>query len=329
MAIRSAIAAQLGAVAEDTWGTYKAPTSFIEFTDESLALSIERIESAGLRANNRVLRTDRWAAGQRRIEGTISFEAPSKGLGLWLKNALGSSTITTPSGGTNSRLHTHVLGDPYGQGLTIQVGRPDASGTGVVQPFSYTGCKVDQLTLSNSVDEFLMVECEIVGQNETTSQSLASASYPSSVQLFNWTQGVITIGGSSVGVVTDISVTVANNHKSDRYFLGAATMSEPIIAGMTEITGTMTVEFDGLTNYNRFVNGTIATVVAKWTAATAIESTFFPYVEVTLDSVRFDGATPAVGGPDVISVELPFKALNDGTDQPITIVTQTTDTTSV
>jgi len=124
-------------------------------------------------------------------------------------------------------------------------------------------------------------------------------------------------------------VTVANNHKSDRYFLGAATMSEPIIAGMTEITGTMTVEFDGLTNYNRFVNGTLATVVARWTAATAIESTFFPYVEVTLDSVRFDGATPAVGGPDVISVELPFKALNDGADQPITIVTQTADTTSI
>jgi len=327
MAIRSGLAAQLGAVAEDTWGVYKAPTSFIEFTEESLALAIERIESPGLRANNRVLRTDRWAAGQKRVEGTVSFEAPSKGLGLWLKHALGSVSITTPSGATNSRLHTHTLGDPYGLGLTVQVGRPMSNGT--VTPFSYTGCKIDQITLSNSVDEFLVVECEIVGEDEITSESLASASYPTGVQLFNWTQGVISIAGSSVGVVTDFTVTVANNHKSDRYFLGAATMSEPIIAGMTEVTGSMTVEFDSMTNYNRFVNGTIAAVTAKWTAATAIESTFFPYVEVSLPDVRFDGTTPAVAGPDVVTLELPFKALYDGSDQPITITTQTADTASV
>ena len=223
MAIRSGLAAQLGAVAEDTWGVYKAPTSFIEFTEESLALAIERIESPGLRANNRVLRTDRWAAGQKRVEGTVSFEAPSKGLGLWVKHALGSVSITTPSGATNARLHTHTLGDPYGLGLTVQVGRPSSNGT--VNPFSYTGCKIDQITFNNSVDEFLVVECEMVAEDETTSESLASASYPTGVQLFNWTQGTITIASSTVGVVTDFSVTGANNHKSDRYFLGAATMS--------------------------------------------------------------------------------------------------------
>lgn len=327
MSIRAGLAAQLGAVAEDTWGTYKAPTSFVEFTEESLALAIERIESPGLRASNRVLRTDRWAAGQRRVEGTVSFEAPSKGLGLWLKNALGAVNITTPGGATDARLHSHTLGDPFGLGLTVQVGRPDVSGT--VQPFSYTGAKINSITLTNSVDEFLVVECEMVAEDEVTSESLATASYPAAMQLFNWTQGVISLAGSPVGVVTDYSVTVSNNHKSDRYFLGAQTMSEPIIAGMTEITGSMTVEFDSLTNYNRFVDGTIASVNAKWTAATEIEATFFPYVEILLPDVRFDGATPAVAGPDVLTFELSFKALYDGTDEPITIDVQTADTASV
>jgi hypothetical protein len=91
----------------------------------------------------------------------------------------------------------------------------------------------------------------------------------------------------------------------------------------------MTVEFDSLTNYNRFVNGTIAAVGAKWTAATAIESTTFPYVEISLPDVRFDGATPAVAGPDVLSYELSFKALYDGTDEPITVDVMTADTASV
>lgn len=326
MAIRSGIAAQIGLSAETTWGTYVAPDHWYEFNEEDLSLSIEPIESAGIRANNRVLRTDRWAQGQKRAEGSVTMEVPSKSFGLIAKHALGSATITTPSGATNARLHRHVLGDPYGLGLTVQVGRPDNAGT--VQPFSYTGAKISELTLSNSVDEILQAEIGLVAQNETTSQALASASYPSGNQVFNWTQGVITIGGSTVGVVTDFEVTINNGLKDDRYFLGAATMSQPIIANMTEITGSMTVEWSGLTDYNRFVNGTIASVTAKWTAATAIEGSTYPYVEVTLPDCRFDGDTPNVGGPDVITHDLTFKALYDGSDQPITIDLMSDDTVS-
>ena len=99
-----------------------------------------------------MLRTDRWAAGQKRVEGTVSFEAPSKGLGLWVKHALGAVSITTPSGATNSRLHTHTLGDPYGLGLTVQVGRPDTSGT--VQLVYVAAAVVAGVAASLSRDRF-------------------------------------------------------------------------------------------------------------------------------------------------------------------------------
>lgn len=326
MAIRSGLAAQIGIAAESTWGTYVAPDHWYEFNEEDLALSIERVESAGLRAGNRVLRTDRWAAGQKRVEGSVTMEVPSKSFGLIAKHALGAVSITTPSGATDARLHAHTLGDPYGLGMSVQVGRPDTAGT--VQPFSYTGAKISELTLSNSVDEILLAEIGFVAQNESTSESLATASYPTGNQIFNWTQGVISIAGSTVGVVSDFEVTINNGLKDDRYFLGASTMSEPIIADMTSIEGTMTVEFDGLTNYNRFVSGTEAAVSAKWTAATEIESGFSPYVEVSIDNARFDGATPNVGGPDVLTHELAFKAVYDGSNGPITINYQTDDTAS-
>lgn len=326
MAIRSGIAAQLGISAETTWGTYVAPDHWYEFNEEDLSLSIEPIESAGIRANNRVLRTDRWAQGQKRVEGSVTMEVPTKSFGLIAKHALGAASITTPSGATNARLHRHTLSDPYGLGMTVQVGRPDNSGT--VQPFSYTGAKVSELTLASSVDEILTAEIGFVAQNETTSQSLASASYPTGNQVFNWTQGVVSIGGGAVGVVTDFEVTINNGLKDDRYFLGASTMSQPIIANMTEITGTMTVEWSGLTDYNRFVNGTTASISAKWTAATAIEGSTFPYVEVVLANCRFDGDTPNVGGPDVITHDLTFKALYDGTNGPIVIDLMSDDTVS-
>jgi hypothetical protein len=332
MAIRSGLAAQLGLAESSTFGTYQTPTRFLEFVEESLEYQIERVESPGLRANNRVLRTDRYAPGQKRVEGSITLEPATKGFGLVLKHALGSASITTPSGATNASLHAHTLGDIYGTSLTVQVGRPDSSGT--VQPFSFLGCRADTLSFTSSVDEVLQCELGLVGQDMTTAEALATATYPTtgsaaSYEQFYWTQGVISLAGSAVAVVTDFEMEINNNLKSDRYFLGGATMSEPILAGMTEITGTVTVEFLNLTAYERFVDNTQVALTAKWTAATAIESSTFPYIEVNIPKVRFDGpANPQVGGPDVITHELPFKALFDGTNGPITVDYMTSDTTS-
>ena len=331
MAIRSALAAQLGLAQSSTFGTYQTPTRFLEFVEESLEYNIERVESPGLRSNNRVLRTDRYAPGQKRVEGSVTLEPSTKGYGLILKHALGSASIATPSGATLARLHTHTLGDIFGTSLTVQVGRPDTSGT--VQPFSFLGMRVDTLSLSNAVDELLVCEVGFVGQEQTTAQALATAVYPTTggaaaYEQFYWTQGVISVAGSPVAIVSDFQIEVNNTLKSDRYFLGGATMSEPILAGMTEITGSITAEFDSLTALNRFVNNDQVALSAKWTAATAIESTTVPYVEVTIPKVRFDSGSPTVGGPDVLTVELAFKALNDGTNAPITIDYMTSDTAS-
>jgi hypothetical protein len=332
MAIRSGLAAQLGVAESSTFGTYQTPNRFYEFNEESLELQIERIESPGLRASNRVLRTDRYAPGQKRVEGSVTVEPATKGFGLLLKHALGAVSVTTPSGATNARLHAYTLGDIFGTSLTVQVGRPDSSGT--VQPFSHLGCRVDTLSLSSSVDELLVSEIGLVGQDVVTSEALATATYPttgsaSAYEQFYWTQGVISVAGSAVGVVTDFEMELNNGLKSDRYFLGGATMSEPILAAMTEITGTVTVEFLNLTAYQRFVSNTQVALNAKWTAATAIESSTFPSIEVDIPKVRFDGpANPQVGGPDVLTHELPFKALFDGTNGPITINYVTSDTAS-
>lgn len=327
MAIRSGLAAQLGVAAETTYGTGVTVDHFYEFNSESLALSIERIESAGLRASNRVLRSDRFVAGKKSVEGEIEAEIQTKGYGLLLKAALGATTITTPSGATLARLHRHILADPYGQSYSIQVGRPDTSGT--VQPFTYTGCKVSEFSLANSLDEFLVGTWTFDGQAETTSTSLATASYSTGTEVLSWVGGAVTIAGSAVAVVTDVEISVANGLKTDRYTINSSpTKKEQIISEMTEITGTITAEFDGLTNYNRFVNGSVAAIEATWTGLTAIEGSTYPYLKVSMPACRFDGTTPAVEGPDVLSIELPFKALYNGTDQPITIDYLTADTAS-
>src|SRR5574343_15397 len=109
MAIRSGVAAQLGFAEETTWGTFSTPTRFLEVNSFAIQNQVERIESSAIRASNRVLRQDRWAANPKGVSGTLELEVMTKGFGLLLKHMLGTVAITTPSGATNTRLHTHTL----------------------------------------------------------------------------------------------------------------------------------------------------------------------------------------------------------------------------
>lgn len=325
MAIRSGIAAQLGMVAESTYGTFVVPTRFLEFNDEGIELDQENLESEAIRANSRVLRSDRFARNLKGASGDVSFEVQSKGFGLPLKHWLGSVVITTPGGGTNTRDHTTTLGDPNGLALTVQVGRPDVSGT--VQPFSYLGGKIVEAELSNSVDGALMWKPTFDFQSATTAQALATASYSASTEILWYSGGSVTVGGSSVNV-KDVSLKVSTGIDTERFFIRNSTQKlEPQIAEMTEISGEMTLEFVDLTQYARVTGSTTAAVVLLWEGST-IETTFKYGVQVTLPTVRFDEGTPTVGGAGILEQKLAFKALYDGTTEPITLRYRTTDTAS-
>lgn len=325
MSIRSGIAAQIGYAAETTYGTYATPTRFLEVNAFAVKNAIERIESNALRSTNRVLRSDRWVANPKGVAGTVEHEVQSKGFGLLFKHMLGGAAIATPSGGTNTRDQTFTLGDTYGLSLTVQAGIPDVSGT--VQPFSWLGTKVASWTLTNDVDGILMLELTLDGASETTAESLAAASYPASSELLTYVGGLITIGGVAYDV-TSFELTGENGLKTDRYFIRQNTAKmEPIIAAPVGLSGSIGSEFVDLTQYQRFTAGTVGAVVAKWEGST-IESSFKYTVQVTLPAVRFDGETPEVGGPDVVPATFPFRVLNDGSNEPITVLYRSTDTSA-
>lgn len=328
MAIRSGLASQFGLGDETTYGTYAAPTRFLEFENETMALQQEFAESPGMRASNRVQRTDRVRVNKTGATGSVQFPAvQTKGFGLLFKAMVGkAAVVTTTSGGTNSRDLTYTLGDPYGLSSTLQVGRPDVSGT--VQPFSYLGCKVTSWTLSNDASGYVSLGTDWFAQDETTSQSLASASYASgTVEDLFYQDGTLNVASGAVSV-TNVEITGSTAIATDRRFIRSSTLvKEPIIAGMYEVTGSFTMEFESLTQYNRFTGNTIGQLDVTWTAPTAIEASIFPALKVTLPKVQFRGTTPNVSGPGIVTMTAPFKALYDGSNEPITILYRTADTT--
>lgn len=316
MAIRSGLAAQLGFGVETTVGTAVTPNRWTEFTSESLALTIERIESEGLRAGNRVMRSDRWVAGQRSVEGSFSLDMTAENSGILFKHLLGAVSTT----GAGPYTHECTLGDPYGLGLTFEVGRPDNSGT--VRAFTYSGCKLSEATFSNEVNGLLTGEFSVIGKDETTG-SITSASYPASQELLSFTGASITVGGSSYNC-TDISISVNTGLDAERYSLGSSTIREPIAANMVEITAEVNAEFSSLTEYNRVVNGTTAALVAKWEGS-VISGGTKRSIEFNMPVVRFDGTTPNVDGPGIVTQPLTAKALYNGTDSALKVTVVNSD----
>lgn len=319
---RTGLFAQLGVAAESTYGTYVAPTRFIEFLDESLKLDIARNESRGLRSGQRILRQDHWKAGKRSAGGSISLEVPNKGFGLFLQHMLGA--IATAADGTG-KIHTASLGDLFGDSLTLQVGRPDTAGT--VQPFSYLGCKVVDWELSNSPDEYLIASLGIDARDESTANALVAATAPAATDIFHWSECVVTVGGSSFEPQS-ISIKGTNGQKTDRHHLRGATLKkEPVENAMREITVEMDADFESLTAYNRYAAGTHVAVVSTWTSALTYDTSKPFKIVVTINAARTDGDTPNIDGADLVPQKLSLKAVDNGSLAPIEIAYYTSDAT--
>jgi hypothetical protein len=326
-------------VAGTGYGTPSTVTRFLEFLNESLKLTIDRVESKALRSLSRFQRTDRWAPGKRQAAGGLEFEVQSKGFQMVLGQMLGSDpVITTPAGGSLTRDHTVTVGDDANRSFTLQIGVPDATGVSTnVQPFTYKGCKFTDWEFDLQRDGILLAKGNVDAMDEDTTIGLATASYASSAEVFYWTQAQATLGGANIDV-RSFKLTGKQGYNTDRFFLRALTTpggpslkKQPIANAYADISGEMEIEFTGLTEYLRFVNGTTAAITLLIEGST-IESitggTGKMGLLFTLPNCRFDGDGPDVKDQDIIPITLKFQALFDGTNAPLTVRYRSTDTTA-
>ena len=307
-----------------TYGTYATPTRAYEFTGEGLDWNAERISSTAWQSGQRVVSSSRWKAGQVAVAGNVDLEVGSKNFGIWFKQALGACTTTSP-GTATARLHTCTLGDLLGLSMTVQVGIEDTAG--VVQPFTYTGCKVNTLDFKCAVGELLTISVGLIGQNMVTSYGLATASgaYASTPELFSFVEGTVSLDGTAIPV-RDVSMSINNQLPTDDYVLGSALMRQPTEPALREVTGTMDADFTSLTEFNRFKNGTEATLTALFQTTTAIEAALYPKVLVTAN-VRYDGETPKVGGVEQTRQPIAYTVTAPaGGGAPVSIAYQSVDT---
>ena len=302
---------QVGFGEESSWNTPVTPDHFIEVTDESVKQTIDRIESSGLRTNRVLASSANWTPGNVDINGDLNFEFQSRGMGLLLKHLTGvTPTITTPGGGSTSRNQATKLSATEttdGKGLTFQIARTDVAGAR--QKFTYSGAKIASWELSCNAGEILMGKVTLDAASETQATgSVTSPTYPTGTPLV-YAGAAITLAGSSFDVKS-FDIKGDNGLKTDRYVLGSTTKKEQLQTGLRSVTGTLGVEWTGLTAYQRFTTGATATLQAKFQSLNTIDGSIYASLTITMEKVRFDGDTP-VGGGQLIEHNLNFVALDD------------------
>lgn len=312
MAISGGLGSSLGiSVAESTFGTYVAPTRWLEFNNESFAFKKNVVQGKGLKAGGTVGRTSRRVVPTTEVQGDFEFDIPNRGFGLPLAHAMGS--YPTASTGT----YTFTLGNQDTKSFTLQVGASQTGGT--VTPKNVTGCKVTSWTLSVPNAGIATMKMSVDAQKYEISTALASPSYTAAYSAFHFAQASISVAGTTVANIRDFNLTVENNLKVDRFNLSSSGLkSAPVHNDFRKVTGSLTAEFTDTTLLTSFNADTSFALVVTLTNGTEI-------IAITLPAVYLNDGNHMVGGPSTIDIPFTFEALDNTTVEPLTIVYTTAD----
>lgn len=315
MAIGSGLGAQVGIAAESTYGTFVAPTKFIEFTKESLVLKKTTATSSGVAAGRLMALSSRRVVTQTEGSGSLEMEVTNKGMGVLLQTLMGTSVTPVQQGATAAYLQTHTLADVAGKSLTIQKGVPLTTGT--VTDKSFVGCKIVSAEFSCGVGEMLTASFEIDAKSCDETQTLAAASY-SNMSPFHFGQLAVKAGSFGAETALDgvrkVSVKIERPQAVDRFYAGqSGTKKEPISNDLVKITGSLEMDYVATTVDDLHTSDGATSCVIEFVGP-LIAATHFETFRIKLPAIRVDDAPPQVEGFDVVKPTFGFTALYDGTN---------------
>ncbi|MER5209392.1 phage tail tube protein [Streptomyces sp. NPDC002838] len=317
MAIGSGLGAQLGIAAESSYGTFVAPSKFIEFTKESLALKKTTAQSAGIAAGRLLALSSRRVLTRKEVQGSIDMEVTNKAMGLLLQALMGTTVTPVQQGATAAYLQTHTLASVAGKSLTIQKGVPLTSGT--VTDKTFLGCKVTSGEFACGMGEMLTSTFEFDGKDCDETQTLAAASY-SNMSPFHFGQMALKVGGFGAETALDgirkVSVKFERPQDVERFYANqSALKKEPIENDQVKITGSLETDYTHTTLDDLHTSDGATSFVWEFIGP-EIASPHNEVFRVTLPAIKLDEGPPVVDGFGVVKPTFNFVGLFDGTNQP-------------
>lgn len=332
----------IGIKKETTYGVGVTVDQFPEFISETLDRKATFVQGKGLRVASRVDRAARRSLGRETSEGSITLEAPIKGLGIFLQAAFGAATVTPVTGDTGviTQVHTPLTTDPA-PSYTIQKGIPPLGG-GATTPLTFLGAMCKSLELNAKAGEIVEITTDWTAREVLTDTAYAPPSYPTPQYLFTFVHGQIAIGGTvtppktmvpasggtSVANITEVSLKWEQGLDDGGYNLGGAgKRTRRAAIGAGKITGKLGAEFDSVTLRDAYLaQDDLALLLTFTHTATIGVGALTPLLQVWIPLIRLEGELPKSAGGSVISQSIDFTGLDDLTNAPITVVYRSTDT---
>jgi hypothetical protein len=311
---------------ESTYGTAVAPTRAYEAKADTFQRDVEYIQSIGFRKDMETILSGRDTTVSLGATGTLEMDVMDKGMGLLLQHTLGAASGPTQQGSTAAYLQTFTTNDtgPTGS-FTVQSSKVDSGGT--ARSFTNEGSVVTGFSINQELGANTSMTFNFDSETEQNSTAIATPSYPSSMTPFNYTMATIEIDDSAVNTFTSFSLDGDLAMDTARRFLkGSSTKGQPKRSGVPSYTGTISGEFEDLTQYNAFVAGTEFKLEFIATAGTAIAGSYYPYFHVTMPKCKWTGSTPVASLDGMTTIDLPYTVLWDGSSPAITITLMSTDT---
>lgn len=309
----------VGLAAESTYGTWVAPTTWVEPRDFKMQERPHVTQGTGLAYGRSVdlgsRRRVTWTDGG----GTMNKEVLNTKEALLLVNAMGSSATLTQMGTTSAYQLTANLGVPDNQNyLSIQELLPNTAGTIFQQ--NWHGVKILDTEWTIDMSNPLMAQYTLDAQQMTTVEAAGSPTYSSSSRNFTF-QGmsfkVGTFGSeSTIDGVTKMTCKITRTLYVNRIYMGGTVKSEPIITGITKISGTADVDLtasDKAVFWDIFhTQAAIPSIVMQFTGNAIGTSGHVDTFTLNPTDVFIDsGGTPELDGPEQVKGTLNWSGLID------------------
>ena len=292
---------QLAYVAEVTYGTTPATPAMIALrhTNFNVNLTKETFVSNEIRPDRQIVDLRH---GTKQVGGDIGFELSYGEFDTMLESALfGAWSTNVLKAGTTLKA------------FTLEDGFSD-----VTQYRIFTGCVVNSLSLEIKPNAMVTGTLSFVGNSGSISGTPLDASLTASSTHapFDGFSGSISEGGSEVATISALELKLENG-VTPAFVVGSDTAPQ-VVAGQSNLTGTVTAYFTNATLLNKFLNETESSISLTLDGASGGDLT------ILIPRIKYTGGELNIGNAnDPVLLTLPFQALRDSTEGTNLKITRT------
>ncbi len=285
-------------IEEVNWGVTPVGTAdnttLLPLTGNTLKWSKDPLTDETLRSDRQIQAT---RTGLKKVSGDLPFAFRFGDFDPFLASALMGTW------GAGTALQALTVGSTE-KSFTVEKGFTD-----VARYHPYTGCVVKTFSLSVKPNAIVTGSFSMIGKDCTPSGSPLDAT-PVAVsgnEPFDSFTGSIKEGGSGTGdtiaIVTGIDFTLENNSTALEVLM--STSCADIVAGRSNLSGTLSAWFEDATLLAKFFDETESSIIFTLTDPDSNSLTF------TLPALKYTGGDPDISGEGPITLPMPFQAYYD------------------